>query len=242
MHNRPVIWQFALLASFFISISAASAGSEVSLKHQNPLLAGESPQIQLSGLPKNQIIRLHSLRSLPKWERDQSGQWKQVSVVLHAWADYNSGRKGRVDVDKTAPIAGSFTSANSTGFIWSGYPRSDTALAAVQAEFDASTIKREKDITLFVTQKNQLLAQSSIAFEKDDQRATFTDIQQDGWSGVYAAPRSKGPHPVVIVLHGSEGGNMGMARMHAARFASRGYAALAMNYFAYPHDPIAKNT
>src|SRR5262249_16278977 len=39
-------------------------------------------------------------------------------------------------------------------------------------------------------------------------------------------------------LHGSEGGTMGAARAAAVRFAQLGYAAFAVNYFAYPNAGI----
>ncbi len=233
---RDILFLLLVLGAF----GSASVQSKMILQNQNPILAGESPRILLSGLPKNQIIRLHSLREMQKWERDQSGQWKQVSVILHAWADFNGGRTGRVDVDQLAPISGSYKSAGSTGLVWSGYPLGDAALNAVQAEFDAASIHRGPGITFFVTQKNRMLAQSNLLFEKEDERVTFTEIQQDGWSGVFASPRAKGTFPVVIILHGSEGGSMEKARMHAARFAARGFAALAVNYFVYPHEAVAK--
>ena len=52
-------------------------------------------------------------------------------------------------------------------------------------------------------------------------------------NGAYAAPNDGKRHPAVILLHGSEGGDRDAARALAVRFAGHGYAAFALNYFAW---------
>jgi dienelactone hydrolase len=55
---------------------------------------------------------------------------------------------------------------------------------------------------------------------------------------VYAYPQAGEKLPVVISLHGSEGGSVGKARSRAMPLASNGFAAVGVNYFSYPHEAI----
>jgi dienelactone hydrolase len=52
--------------------------------------------------------------------------------------------------------------------------------------------------------------------------------------GILFVPPGKGPHPGIIVLGGSEGG---VNELNVAFLASKGYAALALAYFAYEDLP-----
>jgi len=52
-------------------------------------------------------------------------------------------------------------------------------------------------------------------------------------NGVFAAPQGARHLPAIILLHGSEGGGAESARRLATRFAGQGYAAFALNWFAY---------
>jgi dienelactone hydrolase len=67
-----------------------------------------------------------------------------------------------------------------------------------------------------------------------------THIREDGLDGAFGAPAGPGPHPLLIVLHGSEGGDSLQAARQAARFASRGFATFALNYvvYAYGRQPL----
>jgi dienelactone hydrolase len=68
----------------------------------------------------------------------------------------------------------------------------------------------------------------------DDVRVTH--IREHGLDGAYGRPGGPGPHPLLIVLHGSEGGDSLAAARQAARFASRGFATFALNYVMYAYD------
>jgi dienelactone hydrolase len=66
------------------------------------------------------------------------------------------------------------------------------------------------------------------------------DIREDGLVGTLFLPAGEGPHPAVMIMSGSGGGIM---EQRAALYASRGYAALALGYFAAPGlSPHISNT
>lgn len=58
-------------------------------------------------------------------------------------------------------------------------------------------------------------------------------LRVDGLDGVYAVPAGAGQFATVILLHGSEDGDSASAMRSASRFASHGFAALALNYFVW---------
>src|SRR5262249_38497537 len=69
-------------------------------------------------------------------------------------------------------------------------------------------------------------------------RVLVEEVAAPGLSGVFARPKAGTSLPAIILLHGSDGGTMGAARAAAVRFAQLGYAAFAVNYFAYPDAGI----
>jgi len=58
-------------------------------------------------------------------------------------------------------------------------------------------------------------------------------LRVDGLDGAYAVPAGAGQFATVILLHGSEDGDSASAMRSASRFASHGFAALALNYFVW---------
>lgn len=56
------------------------------------------------------------------------------------------------------------------------------------------------------------------------------EVSESGLVAQFFRPSSKGPHPAILVLGGSEGGTEGV-RDFAAPVAEQGYAVLALSYF-----------
>lgn len=63
------------------------------------------------------------------------------------------------------------------------------------------------------------------------------EISEDGLVAAFIAPRTRGPHPAIIVLGGSEGGT-DWVRSLGRQFANEGYAVLALSYFGAPGLPV----
>ena len=67
-------------------------------------------------------------------------------------------------------------------------------------------------------------------------RVEVEEIALPGLNGDFAQPKNRPTKllPAILLLHGSEGGSKASARATAIRFANLGYAAFALNYFAWP--------
>lgn len=227
---------FLLVAALLLAAWPTAAQIRFEVRETVP--DGQSPMIRLSGLTPGETIRLHGVRrEWGGWSRDASGQWARGEVMLDAWADFQADAEGRVDVDSATPVAGSYRTADGLGLFWSGYRIGDPALAAVEdARLYNPADKPFGAVTVTVVRGGRPIGAKVIRPATPD--LVFTPVSEPGLTGVFAAPTGAERLPVIIQLHGSEGGSREGARMRAAQFAALGYAVLAINYFSWlDEDP-----
>ena len=122
---RFIITRGLALACFGMFVGCAS-GPQTSVQTSQPtlsanktVLVGDDPQIVASGLMPGEIVRIHQLRKLPRWQRSATGTPEQVTNIMHGWADFQVNKLGRVDVSAQAPIRGSYRDADGLGLSWS---------------------------------------------------------------------------------------------------------------------------
>lgn len=88
------------------------------------------------------------------------------------------------------------------------------------------------EIALLVTAGGNVLGSGKLTY-REPTGLTVRPVAQGRLNGVFAAPANERRRPAIILLHGSEGGGAEEARAMAVRFAGQGYAAFALNYFAW---------
>lgn len=229
MRSAQVLLVFTLLATgAFAQVNLApTTGSNV--------LDGDSPHLLVTGLRPGEMATVHSFRKSMAYDPPN---YTAVPLLAHAEAVFQADNKGRISIDSAAPIHGTYTGIDPLGLLWSG-----TRLA-----LDGST-------NLPITQSVHLQSSTDILFKIEapslgvgksvetvihlTDGSDLLDIQTvslPGLNGVFARPgaKSSSPLPAIILLHGSEGGSNASARVTAIRFAQLGYAAFALNYFAWP--------
>lgn len=200
---------------------------------------GTSPGITLRGVAPGALVRLHALRSLGRWQQDGTS-WRQVRQPLHAWADFVTDAEGSVRVDEQTPAQGTYSRADPLGLLWSGRRFGDRALACVLA-FPAEPLDTapETRVQLALEQAGEVIAESAFDLVESLRPITVSEHRGKDWHVVHARPRDGENLPVVVSLHGSEGGSVAKARGRAMPLAARGFAAVALNYFTYAHEAIA---
>ena len=235
MHFRlPHFINIVLLLTAFVVPSWAAA--QVTVTARPAILAGNSPAVRLGGISPRAEVTVHALQSSFAWAQDADGQWSQQPIVLHAWATFAASPDGTVDLDKAAPIAGTYRTGDSRGLIWSGFRRGDPALGPVAVEeLYVLADARPGEIVFRVVEFGTVVAEARTTVGTRRAGLTVEPISLPGLVGVFAAPADGHRLPVVIQLHGSEGGNLENATERALRFASRGYATFAVTYFS-PRD------
>jgi Acyl-CoA thioester hydrolase/BAAT N-terminal region/BAAT / Acyl-CoA thioester hydrolase C terminal len=189
-------------------------------------VSGDRLPMQIEGLPAGALARITATRRFGRWMQGTNNNWVEVLVLLESWAEFRVPRSGRVDLNSDRPVRGTWRRADARDLLWSGE----------RVESYGKTLPTTgSDVLLRVTVGGNEVAAKTLVLSDGGVGLVRTTINEPGFSAAYAAPQGTGPYPITIVLHGSEGGDRDMASIGAARFASRGYATLALNYFARPH-------
>ncbi|HEX8320238.1 acyl-CoA thioester hydrolase/BAAT C-terminal domain-containing protein [Longimicrobium sp.] len=149
--------------------------------------------------------------------------------ALRSIAWFRADVHGRIDASVQAPDSGSYAESDAMGLFWSmerdsGAARSPSPWAPpaplahdVELRVDGRVVERRPLV-------RALLAPG----------VRREEVRSDALTGRLYLPPGRGPHPLVVVLGGSEGG---FDDLRASALASRGYAALAVAYFGLPGLP-----
>ncbi len=150
-----------------------------------------------------------------------------TGVVWRSAASFRADAQGLVDLQRDAPVSGSYSGVSAMGLVWSQAPEQEGAAREVFAEQPAAALSTE------VTLQRQAgpALQGRLVQRLAGQGVTRREVREEGLVGTLFTPAGPGPHPAVLVLNGSGGG---INEPRAALYASHGYAALALGYFKAP--------
>ena len=215
------------LAAFAEVIVRATGGVKV--------LDGESPHLVVTGLQPGEQATVHAFRRTMLYPTATS---PALPVLAHAEAVFGADGSGRITVDSAVPLRGTYEGADGLGLLWSG-TRLDVAGSDDEPITQALNIRNEQEIVVRVEARSlgkAHWAETRLMLTDGAETLEVLNVAQPGLNGVFARPKapSAGTLPAIILLHGSEGGSTGGARATAIRFAQLGYAAFALNYFAWP--------
>jgi dienelactone hydrolase len=176
------------------------------------VLTDEATTIRVTGLKAGQTVTLTaSMRD------DLRRNWK-------SWAVLVADDAGVVDLTTHRPITGTYSVVAPMGLIWSMVPR----LPGEQIPAFASIDDHYMVVTLTAETDGKEVATAYLERDRRGETVTKKEVAEGGLVGIFYTPGGEGPYPAVITLGGS-GGNMDVQT--AVILASRGYAALALDYF-----------
>ena len=169
--------------------------------------------LRIEGVKPGSRITIETIR------RSYDGKESYVAI-----ATFMADRSGLIDTSIMKPLEGTYTGIDPLGIFWSGKAR---PLVASDPAADTVSI---------TAKSNEKIVARFMAATKPD--ATSITIRRDTPfpGAVWAIPAMPGPHPIIIVLGGSEGGSS-TARALAPLFAARGYATLGLPYYDPGYDP-----
>lgn len=230
----------AAAAALALAVTGAVAAEAPRLAQGAQIdLAAPAP-ILVDGLKPRATVRVHLIRRLSKWRPDAAGAWSQVDVDLHAWAEVDADRLGRIDVAKAKPKRGTYARASAQALLWSGYPAGAPELEPVKAIAARAAPALDQSARFIVSQADEILVDEAVTFVNAPE-TKVARVREPGFVGVFAAPPGALKAPAVIVLHGSEGGELDGAETAARRFAAEGFPALALLWFVNPWNPQVKD-
>ncbi|MGE8319896.1 MAG: acyl-CoA thioester hydrolase/BAAT C-terminal domain-containing protein [Comamonas sp.] len=146
-------------------------------------------------------------------------------VEWRSEALFTAGADGVVDLERDAPVSGSYGGVSPMGLLWSQSPVGSKSREAFNQPV-AEPLVTEVAASVDGQQLQATLVQRLAA-----EGVTRREVREDGLVGTLYLPAGPGPHPAVVVLNGSGGG---INEPRAALYASRGFAALALAYFKAP--------
>lgn len=226
--RAALVFALTLIAGSSASASAPATTIQIA---NNMVVDGIDPSIVIDGLPSGREVRVHALRTLDKWQQGRDGAWARLPSTVHAWGDFVADSEGRIALATAQPLRGTYDDPDPLGLIWSGKLSQPLPNGLAPDLMSSNTLK------LAVYDGSRLLASLDIALVAARNGLTNMRVHESGLDGYFAAPAGR-KNPVVIVLHGSEGGSPAKAEAEARRFAARGFAALALNYFTQPYEAI----
>ena len=183
------------------------------------VLFDETVPIVLSGLDPGRIVTIRLE------QHDSAGLWRSHGIFV-------ADAEGRVDVSRSAPLAGTYSGVAPMGLIWSverdptveprpAAPEPDLTpvVSRLSAEIDGETVA------------TGMLARYPVAPD-----VAVTEVREGGLVGVYYRPAGVGPFPSMLAMGGSGGGVLPPVQ-YPGGLVSRGYAVLALAYFGIEGRP-----
>ena len=154
-------------------------------------------------------------------------------VVWRSAATFRADARGEVDLQRDAPVRGSYAGVSAMGLIWSQAPELPGAARDVFGAEPAAALSTE----ITVERHTSPPLKGRFVQRLTGPGVTRRELRDDGLVGTLFLPPDRADgraHPAILVLNGSGGG---INEPRAALYASRGYAALALGYFKAPGRP-----
>ncbi|XP_044132270.1 acyl-coenzyme A amino acid N-acyltransferase 1-like [Bufo gargarizans] len=188
-------------------------------------LVDEPVKIQAWGLPPQQVITIRV------WLKDEKGE------IFHSRAFYQTDMEGKVDLEKSPATGGDFHGVCPMGLFWALKP-ANPFLRLIKRDVMRSPFSIHVDLySSFVL--NPVTEDSPAATKVIERWYVSPGVQrilirEGRIRGALFLPPGEGPFPGVIDMFGGIGG---LIEFRSGLLASRGFASLALAYFAYDDLP-----
>ncbi len=226
----------ALVSSCFL-LCEGTTGAQITVAPlvSSTVLDGDSPHLLVSGLRPGEIATVHAFRKATAYT---AGSYVGTSVLAHAEVAFAADSTGRITVDSAVPLSGTYSGADPLGLFWSGtrLPLDGDAAEPVTHELHLDGTNEMLVRVEAPSIGDKHWAEAKLHLTDGADKVEVQQIALPGLNGAFARPKDQSikPLPAILLLHGSEGGSKDSARATAIRFANLGYAAFALNYFAWP--------
>jgi len=209
---------FMILTTYVFSVSSSEIHFHIQPEKQ---LFGFPVQIKIKGLMAGESVLIHT------FSRDGR------EMLWQTEASYTADNKGVVDLEKQAPVSGSYEGVDQLGFFWSMI--TDESKENQKTPYDFELLDH---ITIHLSARTpsgkSTSADIKFFYQLPDAKLNRATIEEEGMEGIMYYPSYGGPYPAVILLAGSGGG---IQEWWAKAIASQGFAALTLPYSRYKELP-----
>ncbi len=154
-------------------------------------------------------------------------------IIWRSEAAYEADPSGTVDLERQAPVAGSYEGADIFGLLWSMKPAEADPKKPIRFRPDGVN-GWMVDLTATDSAGAAASTRFRCVYQRPGEPIVRVPLEQDGLRGFFYRPAKGGPFPGLIVLGGSEGG---LYEGWALALASNGFAVLNLAYFGYQGLP-----
>lgn len=215
-----------------------ASGSSVRVDARDTYFLGETPRITINDLQPGEVVGVHIFRVVDRWLPDGKGGWRYEPTPMHGWVRLRSDPQGRIDLATAVPEDGTSKAVGPATLFWSARRASDPLVATQAFARQGIALKDDGTHLLRVTRGEAVIAERRLTINAERPEAYMTriEIRTPELTGFFAAPVGARKLPVILHLHGSEGGSTAKARDIAQRYAEAGFATLAINYFEWDYE------
>jgi len=177
--------------------------------------------------PNDESIRIEITGARPGGEvRFEATLVDHDGVEWSSWATFSADHEGQVDLTEDAPDSGSYEGTEPMGWLWS---------METDAEVRGATLDAKPTVKVDLTAETETdRAQRTIRRQCYDPELTSRPVDTEELAGQVFLPAADGPHPGVLLLHGSGGR---LPTRAAQSLATHGFAVFAVQYVG-EHDAI----
>ncbi|KAM5299927.1 bile acid-CoA:amino acid N-acyltransferase [Ctenodactylus gundi] len=190
-------------------------------------LADEPVHIRASGLRPSQMVTLKA------WLKDEKG------TLFRSRAFFRANEAGDVDLERDPALGGDYTGVHPMGLFWSLKPERAFRRLLKQDVMSSPfwvTLDLHDSVCFLDSAAAQPRARRMVQRWFSGPGVQREQIREGRVRGALFLPPGCGPFPGVIDLFGGIGG---LVEFRASLLAARGFAVLALAYFAYEDLPDA---
>lgn len=198
-------------AAGFCALAAPAAAAAGARFRITPVeaLQGRPVSVRLEGLLASQPVEIRAER-----------RFGRPAVRHRAVAMFMTDARGAVDLTRQAPTSGDYSGADAAGLFWSMRPVEDP----LPADWKSGEVRFEARIDGVVVAEGMVRLLGAKPEVVDETIPGFPAAR------LYRLPGG-GKRPVVVVLHGADGGT-GASERYGRKLASEGYAVVGLPYYS----------
>jgi dienelactone hydrolase len=217
-----------LLALLLLLAGTAAAAARLEVTPAR-VLEGEPVSIRIVDAAPGSQVTLHSQSAI----RAGSG----ATIPFHGYAIYRVGTSGVVDLATAAPIAGTYASADLRGLFWSQQRLVPEVAPLPPVLADAPAPAADQSV-LTLQIGGRVEDRATLTLMASDVPVRREEVRAPGLIGAFYSTPGAERRPVVVILHGSEGG-FDYADWLGPMLVARGYSVFGLVYYAPHVRPVA---
>ncbi|WP_339874031.1 acyl-CoA thioester hydrolase/BAAT C-terminal domain-containing protein [uncultured Brevundimonas sp.] len=206
--RRPIRVLAGTAALVAVLAAGAATAQSFEIMPEGPVPHGQPVAVVLTGVAPGQAVDISAARRFGD------------DAVWRSRARFTADARGRIELTTRSPVDGDYDGVDAAGLFWSMVPTGD----------DLPADWRSGEVRLTATVAGQVVATGLTRLVGAVGAIDVEDIPGFPAARLYRAP-GDGQRPVIVVLHGADGGTRASDR-YGRKLAALGYAVVGLPYYS----------